>query len=124
MSLLAVVLSVGLTGCETQSATTNVTVEPSAATIRAGESITFTASGGYSYMWSLETSVYGTLSTTSGDTTTYTSIYSPPSSTDTNGVTTITPVTQVLTVRSFIENSSSSNSTPGEWTTEVFITHL
>lgn len=124
MGLLATVLSFGLAGCETQSVTTNVTVEPSAATLRAGESITFTASGGYSYTWSLETSFYGTLSTTSGDTTTYTSIYSPPSSTDTNGVTTITPVTQVLTVRSFIEDSSSSNSAPAEWTTEVFITHL
>ena len=115
MSLLAVVLSLGVTGCETQSASTRVTVEPSAATISKGQSITFTASGGYDYEWTLSNHSYGTLSTTSGDTVTYTSIYDPGDS---------NTVVQVLTVNSFIEDSSTSNSSPEEWTTEVFITHI
>ena len=110
---IVVAVCIGLVGCETQSATTKVTIEPSAATIGEGESVTFVASGGYDYTWELETKSYGTLSTTSGDTTTYTSTYSAGTS---------NTVVQVLTLTSFIENSSTSNSSPDEWTTEAYIT--
>lgn len=112
-----------ITGCDTESASTNnVSISPSSASMQEGESVTFTASGGYTYSWSLSEPEWGVLSTTDGNTTTYTSIYSP----ETNAT-----AYQVLTLTSTIEGSSttsdsstSTNSTSSYgMTAEVYIEH-
>jgi hypothetical protein len=113
--LIALALGLGWVGCETQSATSKVTIDPSSATVSAGQSITFTASGGYNYTWSLSDHTLGTLSTTTGDSTTYTSLYDPGPSNS---------AVQVLTVASSIAGSSSTNGAPAEWTAEVYINHI
>ena len=113
--LVAVVLGLVWAGCESDSATTRIAIAPPSATISVGQSITFTASGGYDYAWSLSDSTLGTLSTTTGDATTYTSIHDPGPSNS---------VVQVLTVTSSIPGSSTSNSTPNEWTAEAYITSV
>jgi len=114
-SLFAVTLGLIWVGCEVDSATSKVTIDPPSAAVSVGQSVTFTASGGYDYTWHLSQPTWGTLSTTTGDTTTYTSLYDPGPSNS--------PV-QVLTVNSSIPGSAgSSNSAPAEWTTEVYITH-
>lgn len=52
---------------------TTLAVSPSSRTVSPGSSATFTASGGSSpYSWSLSTTSYGTLSTTTGASTTFT----------------------------------------------------
>ena len=76
LSLLAIVaLSVMVfIGCETESANAPVYINPSAATVSGGESITFTAEGGYDYRWSLSDTGLGYLSTSTGPSTVYTAI--------------------------------------------------
>ena len=64
-------------------------ITPGTATVKAGDQVTFTAFGGSTYTWHLQDDSYGVLSTTNGNTTTYTSIVSP----DENQV-----LLQVLTV--------------------------
>lgn len=112
----ALVLGLIWIGCEVDPVASKVTIDPPSATISAGQSITFTASGGYDYRWSLSNHTLGTLSTTTGDTTTYTSLFDSSSS---------NTAVQVLTVNSSIPGSAgSSNSSPAEWTTEVYINHI
>jgi len=114
--LVALALGIAWVGCETQPVASNVTVDPPSATVGMGQSVTFTASGGFDYTWGLSDHTLGTLSTTTGDTTTYTSLSSPA-----EGSTAV----QVLTVVSSIEGSANgSNAVPDEWTTEVYITHI
>ncbi len=64
LSLLAMAaLSVMVfSGCETESANAPVYINPSAATVSGGESVTFTAEGGYDYRWSLSDAALGYLS--------------------------------------------------------------
>jgi hypothetical protein len=67
-----------MAGCETESSSSSsVSISPSSATLYAGESREFTASGGDNYEWSLSSSDYGLLSTKSGGSTVYTSMYEP-----------------------------------------------
>lgn len=102
--LMGAVLAVTV-GCETESATKNsVSISPATTTMTYGESVEFTASGGYEYAWSLETSSYGTLSTRSGNTTVYTSLYNPGTNSSSTSA-----VTQVLTVTSTISGHSDTN---------------
>jgi hypothetical protein len=113
--LLAVAAVLGPIGCETQSASTQISVDPSTATIHQGESIEFTASGGFNYTWSLSNHTLGTLSNTTGPSTTYTSLYDSSAS---------NTAVQVLTCTSDVEGTSSSNSVPDEWSVEVYINHV
>lgn len=116
-------------GCETEdAASNNVTISPANVRVRLGETVTFTASGGYEYRWSLSGGdstnggggdAWGDLSTTRGPTTTYTSRQAP----------TTENVVRTLTVTSFITGSGTggdSNSTGEvyERTAEAFITHV
>jgi hypothetical protein len=126
--LSAVVLTpafLALTGCETRSSSATVSVSPSSVTISQGQSITFTARGGYEYTWSLESGreSWGTLSTRNGDTTVYTSRYSPSNSE--NNV-------QIVHVTAWIEGAgttssgtnSTSSSTGYSQSGEAYVTHL
>ena len=64
-------------GCEVESADSPVSIEPRSATVHKGESVTFTAIGGYGHTWALSTAAYGTLDRSSGPTTTYKARNSP-----------------------------------------------
>jgi hypothetical protein len=115
--LLALALF-AVTGCEdvkAKPATGKVEITPDSVAIRVGHAITFTASGGYEYTWSLEEESWGTLSTRSGDQTTYTSTYAPGSNTN---------ATQILHVSSTIPGNTSTNTAPSQWSAESYITHL
>lgn len=100
LSLLAV-MTLGVivfVGCETESADAPVHINPAAATVLKGESVTFTASGGYDYKWSLSNNEIGHLSTSTGKSTVYTSL----SDTDNQ---------QTLTLTSTIDGTSTGTST-------------
>lgn len=65
------------TACEVDSATGEVIVSPSSAALHKGDSIQFTASGGFEYKWRLKEEKWGMLSTRRGSSTVYTSLYDP-----------------------------------------------
>lgn len=92
------------TGCETRSATESVQISPDSITIREGESVQFTAQGGYEYEWSLEHEGWGYLSNRRGNTTTYRSIYSPTLTEDGSG-----DYIQELTVVSTVSDNAATN---------------
>lgn len=102
-AVACLLILVAITGCETQSASTTINITPAAATVRKGESVTFTASGGYDYQWTLADYTLGRLSNNRGTSVTYTGIY------DSGGSNT---VQQTLTAQSFIDGyaGASSNS--------------
>lgn len=102
---LILLLAFGLAGCETQSASAPVKIEPSTATITEGESVEFTASGGYEYTWSIENPTWGILSSTRGSTITYRSLISTVSNTEAK--------VQTLTVTSYIPGDSSGGGSSG-----------
>jgi len=112
---LAAMACLVLAGCEADSVSSRISVTPSSATIRKGQSLTFHAEGGYDYQWSLSDHSLGVLSAATGDSVTYTSIYEPA-----EGSTAV----QVLTCSSFVEGQAGSNDAPSEWTAEVYITHV
>ena len=65
----------GLVGCETESSSqAAITITPNSATLGVGGSQEFVASGWTDYTWSLSDTTAGVLSTTTGDTTTYTAV--------------------------------------------------
>lgn len=117
-----------LGGCDTESVDeNNVVITPSTATIDKGEAITFTASGGFEYEWSLgdveggDVNQWAKLSTRKGASTVYTSLRDSSS----NAV----PTVITLIVNSYIPGSgASSNSTEdvtyaGSHQAEAYITH-
>ncbi len=115
MSPMALAVSLLLAGCEVDSVSSRISVTPSSAVVRKGQSVRFHAEGGYDYRWSLSDHSLGILSQTTGDSVVYTSIYEPA-----EGSTAI----QVLTCSSWLEGQAGSNDAPSEWTTEVYITHV
>jgi len=106
-------------GCETDAASAPIEITPSSATINQGQSITFTASGGYEYRWGLDTAGLGVLSTTRGQQTTYTATVASGEGTN---------FTQTLTCTSTITGAGgggdSTNTTSYEASAEAIITHL
>lgn len=104
------------TGCETESVDKRVRVVPDSVTIRRGQSIEFTATGGFDYDWDLSNESRGTLSARTGARTVYTSLFSP----DSND----TDVVQVLSVVSSIEGAGGTNQSPATWRAEAIIHHL
>lgn len=121
ISLLVALLLIGglcFVGCETESASeNNVDITPASATILIDESVELTASGGYDYEWSIETDAWGTLSTTEGNTTVYTSAYDPAAETWQEH--------QVITVTSYINGQGGGTNGLGDYsqTAEAVITH-
>ena len=115
MSCVAAVVSLAIVGCETQPVTETISIDPQSATLHYGESVTFTASGGFDYTWSLSNTSLGTLSNTTGPTTTYTSLYNAT----TSGATAV----QTITASAGIEDTASStNATFGS--ARVTVNHI
>ena len=105
-------------GCETDAASSPIEITPSSATISQGQSLTFTASGGYEYRWALGTSGLGVLSTTRGQQTTYTATAASGEGTN---------FTQTLTCTSTITGTggdSGTNSSSYQASAEAIITHM
>ena len=108
LSLFTAAIITLLSGCEdldVNPASDKITISPDSVALVEGQSQVFTASGGYEYTWSLKNDGWGSLSTRSGNQTTYTSLYTP----STNSA------EQILFVTSSIPNNvggSSSNATP------------
>ncbi len=116
--LVALVLIGGLcfVGCETESASeNNVRITPSSAIILIDEAIELNASGGFDYEWSLQNEEWGTLSTTIGPSTIYTSAYNPSAE--------AWQEHQVVTVRSYINKQAGTNTFDYSQTAEAVITH-
>jgi len=95
-----------LSGCESQSSDTQITISPGGATITAGESVAFTAEGGYDYTWSLSDPNLGTLNTRTGPTV----VYTASSSSSSGSVQTLTVVS---TIEGAPTSSTSTNSAGG-----------
>ena len=114
-SLLAIMAlsAILFVGCETESANAPVYINPSAATVHGGESVTFTAEGGYDYRWSLSDTTLGHLSTSTGPTTVYTAI-------GTNDQQTLTLNSTITGVN----GGSSTNSFTYSKSTTAIINHL
>jgi len=102
-------------GCETESASDNfVEISPEYSYIEEGQSIVFTASGGYSYEWSLGNKDWGLLTEKTDTTVKYTSTYQGSSDNE----------VQTITVRSYIEGASSStNGVAYEQFAYAYVTH-
>lgn len=121
-SCLFAVIIFAFAACDTESVDdSQVLITPQNATIAKGESITFTASGGYEYNWILEDESWATLSNYRGESTVYTSLQDSSS----NGVATV----RVLKVSSSIPGSgTASNSTDATYAethvAEAYITHV
>ena len=91
-------------GCETESSDQiAIAIYPNNATLSKGQSREFTASGWRDYTWSLSDTSIGVLSTTKGDSTTYTAVKGS-SSADTN-------LTQILTLSISLADESTSTGT-------------
>ncbi len=113
LSSIAICLPLlGMVGCETEASDqASISVTPNTAEIALGASQVFTASGWQDYSWSLSDSSVGVLSTTTGDSTTYTAVLAMTSNS-----------TQVLTVTA---NSAASGTTnAATLTAQALITHL
>jgi len=123
------------TGCETQSAEGNsVHIEPQVASLYEGQYQDFTASGGFSYTWSLSDESLGYLSSKTGPSVRYFSRVDPAdnsgatvqrltvtselgSYTDTSGGTNSSSDGLVDTAEAVIEHLSSNDGEPTEVTT-------
>ncbi|MCE9612692.1 MAG: hypothetical protein K8T26_00355 [Lentisphaerae bacterium] len=103
------------TGCETQSAEGGqLRVEPHSIGISINQSIEFTATGGFSYEWSLSDDNLGVLTRKTGPTTTYISRFNPG--------TNKTAVIQHLTVTSVVGGTHTSTDTNNDGTTNTTTT--
>jgi hypothetical protein len=103
--MLCVIGTIMWTGCDTASATEDLVVSPSTATLSSGQSQTFTVSGGYHYTWSISgaSSSSGTTSSAQGSLSSLTGsqvLYTAPSSASLSGSVT-------LSVTSTIEGSGA-----------------
>jgi hypothetical protein len=114
-ALAAILLAV--TGCDdAEPANETVSIEPSSAPIKIGQSVSFAASGGYNYTWSLQNAGWGYLSSLTGPQVTYTSLYDPTNA-----------QVQVLRVVSTIPDlhRGVTNTVPDvESSAEAYITHM
>lgn len=111
IGLLTLLSAIGwiATGCDTQSSTAKVSIEPSSVRMATGQSQEFVASGGYDYTWDLQDESLGILSSRSGNRVTYTAL----------GVGAV----QVITVTSTIEGASTgtTNSPDYQMSAEAFV---
>lgn len=123
VGLLTLVVAMALVlGCETQKASEGITISPEAASIRYGDTVTFTASGGYDYRWSFAdgNTESGTLSAFTGPSVVYRSMTS-------NGLVRTLTVTSSIESFTAVGGTSSTNTTssgPFTHTAQAVITHL
>lgn len=105
LAITAVLAFTALCGCETDSASSEVKIVPESISVRKGQNVTFTASGGYEYSWALSDNTLGVLSKRTGHSTTYTSLSEPASN--------AAPVVQIITVTSTIGSGQQVSTTVG-----------
>jgi hypothetical protein len=75
LALLASPLLIAISGCEVDSTDqASISVSPNYATIKEGQSITFTASGWTDYHWNLSDTSIGVLSSSVGSSVIYTAV--------------------------------------------------
>lgn len=110
--LFAVILTAG---CEVESGAGKLSITPSSVQIRNGETVSFTASGGYEYTWSLDNPAWGILSSVSGEKVSYTSLL------DTGSY--ASPQIQTLRVTSTIPGDSSGTNASGSLSAAAWIYH-
>jgi hypothetical protein len=105
-------------GCETESASDNsVRISPARVRVTNGQTVPFTASGGFDYSWALSDSTLGFISASTGPSTIYTANFQAP----TNLIT-----VQTLTVTSKIGSGGSNSTTTASGftkTAEAIIEH-
>ena len=105
-------------GCETESASDNsVRISPARVRVTNGQTVPFTASGGFDYSWALSDSTLGFISASTGPSTIYTANFQAP----TNSIT-----VQTLTVTSKIGSGGTNNTTTAAGftkTAEAIIEH-
>jgi hypothetical protein len=111
--LVATALAGLLTGCEVDSATESLTIQPSSAVMDFGSSREFTVSGGYETTWSLGTEGVGSLSTRKGNRT----VFTAPLTGATNS-------TQTIHVDSTIQGvgGATSNNSPYSVSGDAYVT--
>ena len=109
--LVSILCATGLlvwTGCDTASADEELSVSPSSAVIKSGESVLFTVSGGYHYTWTLDPDDgSGQLSSSTGSEVRYFCLA-------TNG-TTPKKIIVTSTIPGSGSNSSTNSSTSNEY---------
>lgn len=118
LGLAAVVapLACLLAGCEVDSASRKIEINPNSATIKYGQALTLNALYGYVYTWSLSDNTLGTLNTRQGQQVIYTSLTDPA-----------TPTVQIITVSSTFSDTDASgtgSNAPVVHTAEAYITHI
>jgi len=119
---IAAIVSGGIitSGCdEVKPASGEVTITPTSSELKKGNSVTLTATGGYTYDWSLSDENKGTLSYRRGSQSDYTSHFDPEEDI----------FTQVVTVKSTVDpdydTSGSTNSvTYASHTAEAYVKHV
>ncbi len=118
ISILAALSISIFNGCETDSAESDIRINPSAATVRTGQSITFTAEGGYDYKWSLSNNSIGYLSGSRGAVVVYTATGGGSNEQQT--------LTLTSTIDGYPSGSGSvvSNGASYSKTTTAIITHI
>ncbi|MBM4143945.1 MAG: hypothetical protein FJ225_10205 [Lentisphaerae bacterium] len=120
------------TACEVDSASGEIIISPSSAALKKGESIQFTASGGFQYRWRLKNEKWGTLSARRGPSTVYTSLFDPR---DCLGCDAELEEPQILYADSYIPDGMTQSGAAGGTnsvsaaggvlgTGEAYITHL
>ena len=112
----AALLCAVLGGCDVDSADQRILITPSDVTLAPQQSVEFVASGGYEYTWSLSRPQWGSLSTTVGDRTIYTSLVSIDAGLDN---------IQVLTATSRLTETSGGGTNAASYieTADAYIRH-
>lgn len=109
--LVMVLAALAMSGCdEVVPAAEGPKISPPTARISKGQSLTFTASDGFEYSWSIANQTWGILSSIEGPSTTYTSLRDSG------------PEVQTLTLSSRIIGAQGTNG--GLNSTEAYITHV
>ncbi len=121
LGVAGLVALAAFTGCEVDSADTDIYITPDSGVLNKHQSVALTAHGGYRYTWSLGTEEWGTLSHRTGSEVVYTSLYEPSD----------TPVVQIINVSSVFYSSDSTGGADTNGTTtshvstaQAFLTHL
>ena len=114
--LFSVMVAALMIGCEVTSKSHRVEINPSAAALHKGESVTLVASGGNDYSWRLSNNNMGYLNAMRGDTVIYTSKFTPARGEDS--------LQKVIVLADVGTDDSITNSTALSRLATAYITHL
>ena len=121
LSIALMLPLLSLIGCETESSSqASITITPNSVTLGIGGSQEFVAAGWTDYRWSLSDTSAGVLSTTTGDTTTYTAVAALSS---TNSVQVLTCTGGTTTTSTGTGTNTTSTTTTTGPTATALIQH-